>query len=124
MISVVGAAQDVAALARRVVAPVRERLVRGGERGLGVVDRGVGDLDERLAGRRVLDGERPAAARGAPLAPDEELLCGTVSRTVASAAARVVVMPSTIARRGHRLGRYVADRLGPELLGDGRRRCE
>ena len=50
-----------------------ERLVGGGQRRLAVGDRRVGDLDERLAGRRVLDGQRPAAGPVAPLAADEEL---------------------------------------------------
>ena len=50
-----------------------ERLVGRGERRLAVGDGRVGDLDERLAGRRVLDRERAAAGRVAPLAADEEL---------------------------------------------------
>ena len=59
---VVGAAEDVAALARRVVAELLERLVGGAERRVRVRRRRVGDLGDRLAGRRVLDRDRPALA--------------------------------------------------------------
>jgi hypothetical protein len=47
--------------------------VRRSERGLGVVDRGVGHLDERLAGGRILDLDGPALTAVAPLAADVEL---------------------------------------------------
>ncbi|MEA2227197.1 MAG: succinate-semialdehyde dehydrogenase / glutarate-semialdehyde dehydrogenase [Solirubrobacteraceae bacterium] len=70
---VVGPAQDVAALARRVVAERLERLVRGAEGGLGVLDGRVGDLGDRLAGRGILDRDRPALAPIAPLAADVQL---------------------------------------------------
>ena len=55
------AAQDLAALARRMRRPLVLHGARGVERRRGVVGRRVGDLDERLAGRRVLDVERLAA---------------------------------------------------------------
>ena len=68
-----GYAADVAALARCRVAPLRERLVRRAERRLRVVDGGVGHLDERLTGRRVLDLDGRALAAVPPLAADVEL---------------------------------------------------
>ena len=69
----VGAPQDLAALARRRRGPLVLDGGRGGERRLGVLDRRVGDLDERLAGGRILDRQSAAAAGAAPLAADEEL---------------------------------------------------
>src|SRR3954447_24362598 len=70
---VVRAAQDVAPLARRVVAELLEALVRGAEGGVRVVGRGVGDLGDRLAGGRVLDRDRAALPGVLPLAADVQL---------------------------------------------------
>jgi hypothetical protein len=69
-----GAAQDLPALARRMRRPLVLHRDRGVERGHRVVGRRVGDLHQRLAGRRVLHRERLAAAGVAPLAADEELM--------------------------------------------------
>ena len=60
----------------------------------------VGDLGERLAGRRVLDGERPAAGAVAPLAADVELLGDAVedrcsSRSLLRAHVATVSFPSS-----------------------------
>ena len=74
-ISLVGAAQDLAALARRVLAPCGLLLVRGGQRRERVLGRRVGDLGDRLPRRR---DPRPASvpppAASHPLAADEQLL--------------------------------------------------
>jgi hypothetical protein len=67
------AAQDLAALARRVGGPLGLDGATGVERRLGVVGRGVGDRGDRLARRGVLDVERGAAGGVAPLAADEQL---------------------------------------------------
>jgi hypothetical protein len=48
------------------------RIRCGGKRGERIVGRGVGDLDQRLARRRVFDRERSSATRGAPLSADEK----------------------------------------------------
>ena len=69
----VGAAQDLAALARGVRGPLGLARSGGGERVEGVLRLGVGDLAQRLAGGGVLDGQRAAAGCGAPDAGDVEL---------------------------------------------------
>ena len=66
------AAQDLGALARRRRRPRRERLDRGIQRRLAVGGRGVRDLLDDRAGRRVVDLQRLAALGGAPLAADEQ----------------------------------------------------
>ena len=72
------APQDLAAVARRGVLPLDLLLVRGRERGDGVVGSSVGNLAERLAGRRVLHGDRPALGAVAPLAADVQPLLDAV----------------------------------------------
>ena len=69
----VGAAQDLAALARGVRGPLGLARGGGGERVEGVLRLGVGDLAQRLAGGGVLDGQRATAGCGAPVAGDVEL---------------------------------------------------
>ena len=87
----VGAAQDVGALARGALAPVAAPgVVGGGERVERVLRRGVGDAGDLLAGRGVLDGERLAAGAVAPRAADVELLGDGVEDG-----------PSIVARSGH-----------------------
>jgi hypothetical protein len=66
--------QDLAALARRVLAPGRLLLVRGGQRRQRVVGSGVGDIRNRLSGGGILDGERAAAGGVDPLSSDEKAL--------------------------------------------------
>ena len=68
----VSTAQNLAALARRDVAEADEGLVGGGQGGLGILGRRVGNLDQSLAGSWVLNGHRGAAAGVAPLTTDEE----------------------------------------------------
>ena len=68
------AAQDLAALARRMRGPLGLRLGRRRQCRQRVVDLRVGDLHERLAGGRVLDGQRPATGRVAPAPADVQLL--------------------------------------------------
>ena len=68
----VGAAQNLAALARRDVAEADKGLVGGGQSGLGILRRGVCDFDQCLAGRGILNGHRRAAAGVAPLATNKE----------------------------------------------------
>ena len=66
------AAEDLRALARRRRRPRGERLDGGIERRLAVGRRGIRDLLDDRAGRRVVDLERLAALGGPPLAADEE----------------------------------------------------
>ena len=68
-----GAAQDLAALARRHGGKLGAGVDGGVQRGLGVVHRRVGDVAQRLLGGRVLDAEGALGAV-APLAGDVELL--------------------------------------------------
>jgi hypothetical protein len=79
------AAQDLTALARRVGRPLGLRRGAGVERRPRVLRRRVGDLGERLAGRGVLDRERRAAARVAPLAADVQPASGPPRRLPAPA---------------------------------------
>jgi hypothetical protein len=69
----VGAAQDLAALPRRRRGELRLRGDRRVERGDRVLDRRVRDLGDRLARGGILDRQRAAARRVAPLAADVEL---------------------------------------------------
>ena len=82
MIGLERAAQDLAALARGMRGPLGAGRDGGVERGLGVVGGGVGDLAQRLAGGRILDGERALRAV-APLAADVQLLREPGRRRVA-----------------------------------------
>ena len=66
------APEDLGALARRRRRPRGERLDGGVERRLAVGGRGIRDLLDDRAGRRVVDLERLAALGGPPLAADEE----------------------------------------------------
>jgi hypothetical protein len=67
-------AQDLPPLARRRVGPLALRAGRSVERCRGVVGLRVGDLGDDLAGRGVLDAERPTLGGVAPLASDVEPL--------------------------------------------------
>ena len=70
----VGAAQDVRrARAAACRATVWNASCAAASAALRVLDGRVGHLGQRLAGRRVLDAERPAARRVAPLAADVQL---------------------------------------------------
>ena len=102
-----GAPEDLPALVRRRGGPVGLAVGGGVERGLGVLGGRVGDLAERLAGRRVLDRERRAAARVAPLAADQKLL-GASSRTVFSRSLHA--HPTSIWIRLQRIDRPADDR--------------
>ena len=77
-----GAAQDLAALARRVLGPVGSGLHGGVERRLGVGLGGVGDLAQRLARGGILD-RQGALLAVAPLAADVQLLAGPGRRCAA-----------------------------------------
>jgi hypothetical protein len=68
------APQDLAAVARRRVLPLGLLLVRGSERGDGVVGRRVGDLGYGLLGRGILDREHLSLGPVAPLPADVELV--------------------------------------------------
>jgi hypothetical protein len=90
----VGAAQDVRALARRARPPVAgPGGVRAAERVERVLLRGVGHLGDRRAGRGVLDGDCLAAGPVAPAAGDVELLGHRVEHGLLARA--------TIDRRAH-----------------------
>jgi len=69
----VSAAQDLAPLPRRPRGPLGLALGGRGERGERVGRLGVGDLEQRISGGGILDGESPRAGGGTPVPVDVEL---------------------------------------------------
>ena len=78
-----------------MLAPLGLLLVRGGERGQRVVGRGVGDLGDRLAGRRVLDREGGAARSRPPTCRRSAAASAPPRRRRARAGQRLLPCPES-----------------------------
>jgi len=81
----VGPPQYLAALTRRVRGPLGLRVGGAASAARASCGCASGDLHERLAGGRVLDAQRAAAGRVAPLSADQQLLGNAVEHRLALA---------------------------------------